>query len=142
MKRSSIIEVRCHCGHAVRVAVYNIVDIATEPNVRKQLEEGRFHNVRCRKCTKRIQIDKWFLCQDSQRNFLAHVFPLEYRAMYHDLAGQLDVLHRICELDQANEVKILFGIVELLAFLRGEPTQPPPLRFRSSEPTGARPLSN
>ena len=129
MTRSAMITVHCDCGEPVRLRAYTCIDLAEEPRLLEEIDKGCLHNSPCLHCGKRVQIDKWFLLQDSKREILIHVFPMEYRPMYAELLQQLDPLHRLCGIDAVRSVKLVFGMVDLLAFIRGEPTHLPPVLF-------------
>ncbi len=142
MHKSSLIKVACECGQSVTMRAWACVDIATEPGVLKEMEKGRFHNRSCGNCGTHIQLDKWFLFQDSARNLLIHVFPVEYRQQYHDLREQLEPLHSLCGIESPSSVKLVFGLSDLMAFLRGDPTHLPPVLFSKARTSRARATVN
>lgn len=129
MRKSAMITVHCDCGGPVSLRAYTCIDLAEEPELLEEIDKGRLHNAPCTHCDKRVQLDKWFLLQDSKREILVHVFPMEYRPLYTELCEQLEPLHRLCGISSVRSVKLVFGISDLLAFIRGEPTHLPPLLF-------------
>lgn len=130
------LEVACACGASVKVVTHTWVNVETEPQLRVQLELGKFHNAVCGSCGKHIQIDKWFLFQDPARDLIVHVFPREYRHSYLQLQEQLVPLHRLCGVTSESPLQLVFGIEGLMALLRGE-TPAPPLVFPQSVPNHA-----
>lgn len=119
------------------IRAYTCIDLAVEPHLLKEIDQGRLHNEACSLCDKRIQVDKWFLLQDSKREILIHVFPLEYRAMYRQLRQQIEPLHRLCGISSVRSVKLVFGMYDLLAFIRGEPSHLPPMLFAPNQDDAA-----
>ncbi len=117
--------VACGCGARIRLRVHEVVDLNV-PRMRARLEAGLLHNAPCRRCGRRVQVEKWFLCRDRRQGLLIHVFPSDYRLLHARVRAQVQALHRLCELGESARTEVVFGYVELMAVLRGETLPPPP----------------
>ena len=119
MSKSMLIRLYCECGARIRVRAYSWVDLDAEPHIRAQLDKGYFHNTCCRRCKKRTQLEKWFLCKAAKGRLLVHVFPSNERYRFEELKRGLEPLHRLCGVETGGALQMAFGLSELLAILDG-----------------------
>lgn len=68
--------IRCpECGHHQSVELYDSVNAAQQPELKKELFENRLNRVVCEDCDANFRIDKPLLYHDTDRNILIHWMP-------------------------------------------------------------------
>ncbi|QHI68323.1 CpXC domain-containing protein [Tichowtungia aerotolerans] len=68
--------IRCpQCGHKQNVELYDSINVAQQPELKKALFENRLNRVECSDCEASFRIDKPLLYHDSDRNILIHWMP-------------------------------------------------------------------
>ena len=63
------------CGDAQDVDLYDSIEVAQEPELKKALFENQLNRVTCDACEANFRIDKPLLYHDSDRNILIHWMP-------------------------------------------------------------------
>jgi hypothetical protein len=120
MTKSNVQKVPCECGNKVRVRIHTIVDLTSGWHWVRQMEKGFFHNAPCNGCGKRIQVEKWFMCEDAARRIIIHVFPRAYRPFAAKLEAQVHAIHRLCDMSLQMQTCIVYGIEDLLRVVHGQ----------------------
>ena len=75
------------CGHEMKVALYDAVNVQAEPGLRDALMENRLNAVHCDACRFVFRVDKPLLYNDPGRNVLVYWFPTS-EEQYDDGVGK------------------------------------------------------
>ena len=68
--------IRCPlCGHEQNVELYDSIDVALQPGLKKALFENSLNRVTCEACDAGFRIDKPLLYHDPDRNIMIHWMP-------------------------------------------------------------------
>jgi len=76
MSAQKTYSIRCpKCDHTQTVELYDSINVAQEPELKKALFENRLNRVVCEDCDASFRIDKPVLYHDADRNILIHWMP-------------------------------------------------------------------
>jgi len=76
MSAQKTYSIRCpKCDHSQNVELYDSINVAQEPELKKALFENRINRVVCVECAASFRIDKPVLYHDTDRNILIHWMP-------------------------------------------------------------------
>ena len=76
MSAQKTYSIRCpQCNHTQNVELYDSINVAQQPELKKALFENRLNRVVCEDCEASFRIDKPLLYHDSDRNILIHWMP-------------------------------------------------------------------
>jgi len=76
MSAQKTYNIRCpQCDHTQNVALYDSINVAQQPELKKALFENRLNRVVCESCDANFRIDKPLLYHDADRNILIHWMP-------------------------------------------------------------------
>lgn len=76
MSAQKTYNIRCpQCGHEQQAELYDSINVAQQPELKKDLFENRLNRVLCGSCEAAFRIDKPLLYHDPARNILIHWMP-------------------------------------------------------------------
>jgi hypothetical protein len=76
MSAQKTYNIRCpQCDHAQNAALYDSINVAQQPELKKALFENLLNRVECEDCDASFRIDKPVLYHDADRNILIHWMP-------------------------------------------------------------------
>lgn len=92
MTRSIKREIQCHCGKCFEATLYESVNVKLNPELKRELLDGRLNVVICPACGQQRRLEIPLLYHDMERRIAIWIFPEDMKGQVAEIEAQLSGL--------------------------------------------------